>query len=61
MDFDFFFRYLVTTKFEPTYARRAFPCFDEPAYKAVFNVELVRPSEEGYVALSNMQQVVSGI
>lgn len=47
-------RYIATSKFEPTYARRAFPCFDEPAFKAEFTVRLVRPTEDCYNALSNM-------
>ncbi|XP_054269208.1 aminopeptidase A-like isoform X1 [Macrosteles quadrilineatus] len=50
-------RHIATTKFEPTYARRAFPCFDEPAFKAKFNVSIVRPSKGNYIALSNMNQV----
>ena len=44
---------IATSKFQPTYARRAFPCFDEPSFKSTFTVTLVRPTE-GYVALSNM-------
>jgi aminopeptidase N len=44
---------IATSKFQPTYARRAFPCFDEPSFKSTFSVTLVRPSER-YIALSNM-------
>ncbi|XP_050691073.1 glutamyl aminopeptidase-like [Eriocheir sinensis] len=44
---------LATTKFQPTYARRAFPCFDEPSFKSTYSLTVVRPSE-GYRALSNM-------
>jgi len=47
-------RLIATSKFEPTYARQAFPCFDEPDLKANFSVKLVRPKDDGYISLSNM-------
>ncbi|KAK7501329.1 hypothetical protein BaRGS_00007454, partial [Batillaria attramentaria] len=45
-------RYAAVTHFEATGARRAFPCWDEPAIRATFDVTLVVPSDR--VALSNM-------
>ena len=45
-------KYIIATKFEPTYAREAFPCFDEPAMKA--NYSLVMYHEESHQALWNM-------
>ncbi|KAK3094386.1 hypothetical protein FSP39_001064 [Pinctada imbricata] len=46
--------YMVVTQFQPTAARNAFPCFDEPSLKATFSLTLERKPDNGYIALSNM-------
>ena len=45
-------RFMATTQFEATDARRAFLCWDEPAMKARFRLTLLAPA--GLAAVSNM-------
>ncbi len=46
---------LASTQFESTDARRAFPCWDEPAIKAVYQVTLI--VDEKLTAISNASVV----
>lgn len=50
-------RRYASTQFEAADARRAFPCFDEPEFKARFAITLVIPSD--VVAVSNGAQIAS--
>ncbi len=45
-------RYMAVTQFEPVDARRAFPCWDDPQFKAVFQLSVTAPKDR--VAISNM-------
>ncbi|CAN0102751.1 unnamed protein product, partial [Ectocarpus sp. 8 AP-2014] len=47
-------RVMASTQFEALDARRCFPCWDEPARKAVFQVTLVVPRDR--MAFSNMPE-----
>lgn len=48
-------RYGASTHFEATNARRAFPCWDEPALKATFDITLIVPKDR--VGLSNSKEI----
>ncbi|XP_004640661.1 aminopeptidase Q isoform X2 [Octodon degus] len=48
-------RALIASHMEPTFARNVFPCFDEPALKATFNITIIH--HPSFVALSNMPQL----
>ncbi|XP_050307888.1 membrane alanyl aminopeptidase-like [Anthonomus grandis grandis] len=50
-DTDGIVQYIATTQFEATNARFAFPCFDEPRYKATFAYNLTYPAN--MTALTN--------
>jgi aminopeptidase N len=43
---------MLGTQFEPTDARRVFPCWDEPVYRASYDITLIVP--EKLMAVSNM-------
>ncbi len=45
-------KYLATSQFEAADARRAFPCWDNPAYKATFDVSMI--IGKNLTAISNM-------
>jgi aminopeptidase N len=53
-------RKYAVTQFESTDARRAFPSFDEPAYKAVFDITIVAPRADMVISNSLVQSDTPG-
>lgn len=52
-------RRLGATQFQTTSSRRAIPCFDEPGYKAIFDLMILRPAN--YHSLGNTEKVLEGM
>lgn len=43
-------RWLTATHFIETYAREAFPCFDEPYFRTPFNIHVARLPHQTTIA-----------
>ncbi|XP_057333462.1 aminopeptidase N-like [Microplitis mediator] len=50
-------KYLVVTNLRPTFARTVFPCWDEPGFKANYEISIIH--HKNYTALSNMPKKTS--
>lgn len=47
---------LGSTQFQTTSARRAFPCFDEPRFKATFDLKFIRNNQYKTIANTKLQE-----
>lgn len=48
-------RYHVVSQMQPIESRKVFPCFDEPSFKARFQINIIHPT--GTTAISNTDAV----
>lgn len=44
---------IIYTHFQPIYARQCFPCFDEPKFKAIYNIQII--ANKKFSVLSNTE------
>ncbi|XP_014370443.2 membrane alanyl aminopeptidase-like [Papilio machaon] len=52
-------RWMATTQFQATAARFAFPCYDEPSFKATFNITIRRPVTHRSWSCTRIRQTVN--
>ncbi|KAJ3261580.1 hypothetical protein HK103_005418 [Boothiomyces macroporosus] len=49
----------VASHFEPKSARKAFPCFDEPIFKSIFNIQVRIPSDYSVISNSPVKDIIA--
>ena len=47
--------YVISTQFEPVFARHCFPCFDEPHFKTTFQLEIYALKNK--IVISNTEKI----